>query len=86
MKTTISVMVVVALGILGCDKSKDQQITPLIDSIPVSPSSALVAAPVVAADTQAVPVQEDYEVAAESAITTDNASQELDKLQKEIGQ
>ncbi len=86
---TATIACLVICGLLGCDKSKDNQ-TALIASSPVATQAVPAAPPVVTAvavaDSTAIPTQEDYETAAEAAITPSNVIQELDRLQKEIGQ
>jgi len=77
-------------GVVGCQKNPDQQNTALSDSvaalpaaIPAAMATAAVASPDVRAS--AVPVEEDFEQKAETTISAATVSQEVDRLENEIG-
>lgn len=78
---------VLAISLVGCQKSSGKQ-----DPSPTgATASNLLAAPVAvvaAQDPNAsnVPVEEDFERMAEATINASTVNQELDKLEKEIGQ
>ncbi len=88
---SILISCVIVLSLAGCNKkSNDNQNAALIASA-TPPAVASVAAPVAAAaptevSAASVPVEEDFEQKAETAITPSSTTQELDKLEKEIGQ
>ena len=82
---------VFALLLLGCQKSEDKQNTALIESTAPPAAASPVAASVVTVATNdvsaiSVPVEEDFEQKAEVTVNASTANQELDKLEKEIGQ
>jgi hypothetical protein len=69
-----------ALGLLSCDKPPEKTSTQ-----PASSTGATAAATPAAGD-EGVATEEDFEDEAEQKITAQNAEDELDKLEKEIGQ
>ncbi len=72
-------------SISACNKSNDNSNPPLADMASVASPVTSAATPMVA-DSAQIPTEEDFEVAAEKAITASNLNDELAKLQKEIDQ
>ena len=89
MKSMLTNYMLVVL-LVGCQKSADKQNSSLIESAapPPAASPAAAVAAVTSSDVSAsaVPVEEDFEQKAEATVTASTVTQELDKLDKEIGQ
>ena len=86
----ILVSCIIIASTMSCQKNADTQKTALIESA-VPPAAAPPAAPVAAVaagevSAASVPVEEDFEQKAEATISATSTKQELDKLDKEIGQ
>ncbi len=88
MKFKLTTCMLVVL-LMGCQKSADKPSSALIESAaPPSAASPTAAAAAVASSdvsASAVPVEEDFEQKAEATVTASTVNQELDKLEKEIG-
>ena len=80
-KTLAALAMLFALGLLSCDKPADKT-----TSTTTTPPAGSGASATPAAGDEGVATEEDFEDEAEQKITSANAAEELDKLEKEIGQ
>ena len=83
MKAIGMIAMLLALGALACDKPAEKTST----TTQPATSGAATGSPTstVAAGDEGVATEEDFEDEAEQKITAQNAEDELDKLEKEIG-
>jgi hypothetical protein len=75
------------LGALACEKPKDEPTTAPTGAAPTTaptPTTTTVASAGNPDDGEGIPTEEDFEDEAEQKITSQNAADELDKLEKEI--
>ena len=87
MKFKLTTCMLVVL-LMGCQKSADKQNSALIESAAPPPAASPAAAGAVTSgdvSASALPVEEDFEQKAEATVTASTVNQELDKLEKEIG-
>jgi hypothetical protein len=86
MRATIS-LVAIALALGACDKQDEpKQSSPSTPAAQGDKSGATEPASAQADDTADIPTQQDFEDEAEQQITAQNLEDELDKLEKEIGE
>jgi len=82
MRTLTALTILFGLGLLSsCDKPADKTSSTTSSSQPAGSGAS---APAAAGD-EGVATEEDFEDEAEQKITSSNAEDELDKLEKEIG-